>query len=109
MTSVATDLDELNRWMLAHRMQGFWTQQMGGPGSHIKPYVWKWTDVHAGLMKAAELVPAAESGAASPRTIGLRNPEPSVPGTIAVQVHMVMPGERTRAPLSPGNEARFVI
>jgi 1-hydroxy-2-naphthoate dioxygenase len=110
MNSVDTSLEELNQWMLAHHMHGYWMQEGGGPGTQFKPYLWKWADIAAGLTKAGALVPVGPSGLTEMRTIGLRNPEQrGVPGSISLSPQILMPGERTRAHHNLKNETRFVI
>lgn len=110
MNSADTSLEELNRWMLAHHMHGYWMQEGGGSGTQHKPYLWKWADIYAGLLKAGELVPVGPSGMTEMRTIGLRNPEGrGVPRTISLSPQILMPGERTRAHRNLKNETRFVI
>jgi len=110
MKNTDTSLEELNRWMLAHHMHGYWMQEGGGAGSQIKPYLWKWTDIYSGLLKAGDLVPVGPSGMTEMRTIGLRDPEGrSVPRTISLSPQILMPGERTRAHRNLKNETRFVI
>jgi len=105
-----TSLEELNRWMLVHHMQGFWTQEIGRTGPQIKPYLWKSADIQSGLLKAGDLVPLGPPGLTEMRTIGLRNPEQrGVPTTISLNPQILMPGERTRAHRGLKNEARFVI
>ena len=110
MNSADTSLADLNRWMLAHHMHGYWMQEGGGSGTQLKPYLWKWADISSGLLKAGELVPVGPSGMTEMRTIGLRDPEGrSVPRTISLSPQILMPGERTRAHRNLKNETRFVI
>lgn len=72
MNSADTSLKELNRWMLAHHMHGYWMHESG---TQHKPYLWKWADIYAGLLKAGELVPVGPSGMTEMRTIGLGRTE----------------------------------
>jgi gentisate 1,2-dioxygenase len=110
MNRADTSLDELNQWMLAHHMHGYWMQAGGGAGTQPRPYLWKWADIAAGLAKAGDLVPVGPSGLTEMRTIGLKNPEQrGVPGTISLSPQILMPGERTRAHHNLKNETRFVI
>lgn len=110
MNSADTSLKELNRWMLAHHMHGYWMQEGGGSGTQHKPYLWQWTDIYAWLLKAGELVPVGPSGMTEMRTIGLRNPEGrGVPRTISLSPQILIPGDRTRAHRNLNNETRFVI
>ena len=110
MNSADESLEELNQWMVAHHMHGYWMQEGGGAGSQIKPYLWKWADISAGLLKAGDLVPVGPSGLTEMRTIGLRNPsQRSIPTTISLSPQILMPGERTRAHRNLKNETRFEI
>jgi 1-hydroxy-2-naphthoate dioxygenase len=110
MNRANTRLEELNQWMRAHQMHGYWMQEGGGTGTQVKPYLWKWADMYQGLVQAGTLVPVGPSGLTEMRTIGLVNPEQrGVPGSISLSPQILMPGERTRAHRNLKNETRFVI
>jgi 1-hydroxy-2-naphthoate dioxygenase len=110
MSRADTSLDELNEWMVAHHMHGYWMQQGGGGGTQVAPFLWKWAEIAAGLGKAGELVPVGPSGLTEMRTVGLKNPgQRGVPGSISLSPQILMPGERTRAHHNLKNETRFVI
>ena len=110
MNSTDTSLEGLNEWMLGHPLHGYWMQEGGGTGTQVKPYLWRWADIYAGLMKAGELVPVGPSGLTEMRTIGLRNPEArGAASSISLSPQILMPGERTRAHRNLKNETRFVI
>lgn len=110
MSSAVASLEELNLWMQAHHMHGYWMQEGGGFGVQPGPHLWKWADIYPGLLKAGALVPVGPSGLTEMRTIGLNNPEQhGVPRTISLSPQILMPGERTRAHRNLKNETRFVI
>jgi gentisate 1,2-dioxygenase len=110
MSGADTSLEDLSQWMRAHHLHGYWMQDGGGPGPQRGPHLWKWADVHAGLVKAGGLVPVGPSGLTEMRTIGLRNPtDPGTARTISLSPQILMPGERTRAHRNLKNETRFVI
>ena len=110
MNPTDASLHELNRWMLAHHMRGYWMQEGGGPGVQSKPFIWKWADIYTGLLKAGELVPAGSPAIAEPRTLSLRNPgQGGVPSAVSLSPQILMPGEGTPARRALKNEARFVV
>jgi gentisate 1,2-dioxygenase len=110
MSHEEASLDELNTWMQAHHLHGFWTQTGGGPGRQPNPFLWKWADILPGLTRAGDLVPIGPSGLVEMRTVGLRNPSAAgLPGSISLSPQILMPGERTRAHHNLKNETRFVL
>ena len=110
MTGTDASIEELNQWMLAHHMHGYWMQQGGASSSQRKPQHWKWANICGALMKAGDLVPMGPSGLTEVRTIDLRHPsERSAPRTISLSPQILLPGERGRAHHSVTNETRFVV
>lgn len=86
------DLERLNARPL-------WTQRAAPPEPRSKalPYVWRWRDLRAQALRAAELVGTHE---AERRVLVLGNP--AAPGmwatnTLAANIQVVMPGEIARA------------
>lgn len=110
MSSADTSLEELNLWMQAHHMRGFWVQGGAGFGPPRTPHLWKWADFSAGVLKAGELVPAGQSGRSEARGIGLLNPnERGIPKVVSLSPQILRPGERTPAHRDLNNETCFVI
>jgi gentisate 1,2-dioxygenase len=74
----------------------------------FKPFLWKWADIHAALVKSTEVVPMHETGR---RTIQMRNP--SLGGRMSNSIHMsvqcVMPGEVAEAHRHTAAAIRFVV
>ena len=97
------DLDELNAWMRAHHMHGFWFQGGGGTGVQVKPHIWKWESTRADLAKLAER-------SETPRMLRLENPEQrGVPGTVGVSLQLLMPSERASAERGLANQTWLVV
>jgi gentisate 1,2-dioxygenase len=102
--SIST-VDELNSWLAERHLNGHWNQDGGSPS--MKPYLWKWADIYAGLMKATEVVPMEQ---AVRRTIQLRNPSlgDRMTNTIHMSIQCVMPGEVAPAHRHNAAAVRFV-
>ena len=62
-------IDELDRWLAERNLSGFWSQQHGG--TPMKPYLWKWVDIHEGIKRAIDVVPMDQTGR---RVVQMRNP-----------------------------------
>lgn len=106
ISSVST-MDELDEWLRERNLGGHWQGAMT-PREEFKPWVWKWDDIYAGLMKATEIIPMEETGR---RTIQLRAPSLGnrMSNTIHMSVQCVMPGEIARAHRHNAAAVRFVI
>src|SRR5687767_2542958 len=89
-----TTAQELDAWLAERHMQGHWTPMAAGP--ELKPYLWRWEDIYAGLMKATDVVPMADT---TRRTIQLKNPSLThwMTNTIHISVQAVLPGEVAEA------------
>jgi 1-hydroxy-2-naphthoate dioxygenase len=113
MAEEVNSLEELNKWLLAHHLHGYWMRGEGGEGglgATFKPHLWKWADIYPGLCKAGELVPVGPQGMTEMRIVGLNNPrETGVARTISLGPQILMPGERTRAHRNLKNETRLVV
>lgn len=99
-------LDDLNQWLAARHMTGFWNSPRAS--DEVKPHLWKWDEISRGLLGAAELVPMEM---VAMRTIQLHNPGLGVgmTRTLHFSVQCLMPGERTKAHRNLVNESRFVL
>lgn len=105
ISSVA-DVATLNEWMGEHNLQGYWARDERH--SVLQPYMWKWADVGAAVMKAAEVVPVEQ---AFRRNISLRNPR-NAPGTmtnVILGIQCVLPGEAAPSHRHSAAAIRFVI
>lgn len=109
-------LEELDRELREKQMGGFWSANIPGfeqemePKGAALPYLWKWSDIVDGLIKAKELVSLEKS---ERRTIRLLNP--GVPGTIGatptihMSIQLVAPGEIAQAHRHTLTAIRFVV
>jgi gentisate 1,2-dioxygenase len=110
------NLDDLNRELKEKHMAGFWSANITGfdqnmePTTIVQPYLWKWADIYAGLMRAGDLVSLEQS---ERRTIRLINP--GVPGTtgatttIHMSIQLIKPGEIAKAHRHTLTAIRFVV
>ncbi len=103
--NVAT-AQELDDWLAERHMQGHWKHLARGP--ELKPYLWRWTDIYAGLMKATEVVSMRDT---LRRTIQLKNPGLGhwMTNTIHLSVQCVLPGEVATAHRHNAAAIRFVV
>jgi 1-hydroxy-2-naphthoate dioxygenase len=101
------DIKQLDSWLAERNLGGHW-QGLAGDRLDFKPFLWKWTDIYAALMKATEVVPMHETGR---RTIQLRNPTLGgrMSNTIHMSVQAVLPGEVAEAHRHNAAAIRFVI
>ena len=97
---------EHTRELAERHMQGHWKHMARVP--EAKPYLWRWEDIHAGLMKATEVVPMSDTPR---RTIQLKNPSlgDRMTNTIHISVQCVMPGEIATAHRHNAAAIRFVV
>jgi gentisate 1,2-dioxygenase len=97
----------LDAWLAERNLGGHWNG-LAGERQEFKPFLWKWADIYAGLMKACELVPMDETGR---RTIQLRNPHLAgrMSNTIHMSVQCVMPGEVAEAHRHTAAAVRYVV
>jgi gentisate 1,2-dioxygenase len=105
-TEPIADAAALDSWLDQRHMQGHWKHMARGP--EAKPYLWRWEDIYAGLMKATELVPMSDTPR---RTIQLKNPSlgDRMTNTIHISVQCVMPGEVATAHRHNAAAIRFVV
>jgi gentisate 1,2-dioxygenase len=97
-------LEDLDRELAAKNLGGFWSGNITGfeenidPKSTVLPYLWKWSDIYDGLMKALDVVSLEMS---ERRTVDLVNPGLPETGfatpTIHISVQVVRPGEVAKA------------
>jgi 1-hydroxy-2-naphthoate dioxygenase len=101
------EVDDLNTWLLERNLSAHWLHD-GRVQEDFKPFLWKWDDIQAGLMKATELVPMDMTGR---RTIQLRNPglRGRMSNTIHMSIQCVMPGEVAEAHRHTAAAIRYVI
>ena len=58
--SAVSDIPALDAWLKEHSLNGHWNHE--GEREDFQAALWKWDDIHSGLMKAAELVPMDATG-----------------------------------------------
>lgn len=100
------DLTEFNEWLEARHLSGYWMSRQQEPA--LRPYLWKWAELHRGLMTAGELV--------SMQTVNMRTVSPSNPTlgvgiskTLSCSLQSLLPGERTKLHRALQGETRFVL
>lgn len=109
-------VEDLDRELAAKNLAGFWSGNITGfdeniePKSRVLPYLWKWSDIYDGLMKAREVVSLEMS---ERRTVRLVNPGLPETGfatqTIHISVQLVRPGEVAKAHRHTLTAIRFVV
>ena len=99
-------IEELNDWLHEHNLSGLWTGPAGS--DQPTPFLWKWTDIHRGLMAATELVPLDTGGR---RTINVRHPlfPDRMSNTVHMSIQCVLPGETATTHRHNPAAVRFVI
>jgi|SRR5579871_1016026 len=99
-------LAELDQWLAERNLNGHWNHDR--ENVPFTPYVWKWADIHEGLMAAAEVVPMDATGR---RTVQMRIPGMGggMSNTIHMSVQCVLPGEIAKAHRHNAAAIRFVI
>lgn len=99
-------LSDLDQWLAERNMNGHWSRDTNT--TQIKPYLWKWADIHEGFKWACTLIPMDKAGR---RTVQLKNP--SLKGgttpTIGVAIQAILPGEIAQAHRHTQGAIRFVI
>jgi len=102
-----TEVPQLNAWLKERNLGAHWDHS-DREHADFRPFLWKWSDIHAGLMKSTEIVPMEMTGR---RTVQLRNP--GLPGRMSNTIHMsiqcVMPGEVAEAHRHTAAAIRYVI
>jgi gentisate 1,2-dioxygenase len=77
MTTQNANLEDLDRRLGEKWISGIWRipagARPGDPKTKVQPHLWKWADVHEGLVQARDQV-QIESGTAERRTLRLVNP-----------------------------------
>jgi 1-hydroxy-2-naphthoate dioxygenase len=102
----ALDIAELDRWLDERNLNGHWKGM--GERAEFRPYLWRWSDIHEGLMIACDAVPMDATGR---RTIQCRNPSlgDRMSNSIHMSVQCVLPGEVAKAHRHTAAATRFVI
>jgi gentisate 1,2-dioxygenase len=110
MNEADSDLDGLNRWMVAHHLHGYWMQAGGGPGVQAQPHLWKGPELVAALAKAGELVSTLNPIGSEMPALRLSNPEQrGVPSTVSVSFQILVPGAVTPTRPARANQAYLVL
>ncbi len=105
-------LEEFQRRLAESSLAGHWESRDQIP--KLKPFVWRWKDIHSALMESGELVSmGGAEDANNRRTIQLINPAltgiKTLSRTLHVSVQMVKPGETAEAHRHAFNAMRFVV
>ena len=97
---------DLDRWLAERHLNGHWNHD--GERQEFTPYIWKWADIHEGLMEATRVVPMDETGR---RTIQMRHPNlgDRMSNSIHMSVQCVLPGEIAKAHRHNAAAIRYVI
>ncbi len=117
MLSTPRSVDEVNQFLagLAQFHVGpLWKvleqQLTPQPTSHVRPHLWRWKEVRPQLLRAGELVSAAE---AERRVLMLLNPglegQAATTHTLYSGIQLILPGEVARTHRHTPNALRFVI
>jgi gentisate 1,2-dioxygenase len=111
--AAASSLADLEQFLADRYLSGSWMRRNPANKRLARPEprtgyvggVWKWADIHRGLIESGDLVPVGPSGLAEMRSIrGTGAPRTA----IDMNAQILMPGERTRAHKNMKNETRLV-
>lgn len=107
IADVAT-VSDLNAWLRERNIQGYWDRDDGFGPPQFKPFLWKWSDIYPGMMKATEVVSMEDTFR---RNMGLRNPSlgPRGGSNIVLGLQCVLPGEFAKAHKHSAAAIRFVV
>ncbi len=110
----ADSIELLDRDLAAKNIGGYWLlgpeNYSPYPATSVQPYLWKWSDIHAMLMRAGKVVSLEHS---ERRTLRLLNPglkdRRFTSHTLQLSIQYVKPGEHARAHRHTMAALRFVI
>ncbi len=109
---MSDSLERLDQDLAARHLGGIWRLGLevnqASPATSVRPWHWPWADIHAGLLRAAELVSLEDS---ERRVVRLLNPADGVFTTHTMQASFsyVKPGEHARAHRHTPAAIRFVV
>ena len=104
-----TEIPALDSWLAERNLGGSWQRWTGRPPQvpafpSYPPFLWKWADIHYGLMMAGRLVSMDQTGElagrlAGRKNLGLTNPRmrPGTQPTLQLGAQILMPGEIAEA------------
>lgn len=97
---------ELDQWLAERNLSGFWNQPHAA--APMKPYHWRWADVHEGIKRAIDIISMDQTGR---RVVQPRNPSLNLgmSHTIHLSVQAVVPGEVAKAHRHVAAAIRYVI
>jgi len=100
------DVESFDRWLAERSLSGLWGRERT---PEFKPWLWKWTDIYEGLVKAGEVigldfVNRRDLNLVNPTT-GLKRPSRTVSGTL----QYLMPGDVAQAHRHSAATARWVV
>ena len=113
MKTEPEDIDELDLFLREKQMAGLWhvkeEERPLHPKTRVRPYLWKWPDVHHGLLQARDRI-GVKSGSVERRVIYLVNPGMSdTSHTIHVAFQLIQPGEVAPAHRHTMAAIRFIL
>jgi gentisate 1,2-dioxygenase len=113
--AVSSDIDsrrnELEARLKDASLRGAWQREAKEKEEDVKPWLWRWRDIHSNLIEAGELIPIDD--VMRMRTIRLVNPsQPVAVGTaktFGVTIQHLNPGEITESHRHTSASLYFVI
>ena len=103
--------DELNARIKKASLRGAWQREPKEKKEDVKPWLWRWREIHSNLIEAGELIPIDD--VVRMRTIRLVNPSlPVAVGTaktFGVTIQHLNPGEITESHRHTSASLYFVI
>ncbi len=106
-----TRRDQLNAKVRNASLKGAWQREPKKEKQDVKPWLWRWRDIHSNLLQAGELIPIDD--VMRMRTIRLVNPsQPVAAGTaktFGVTIQHLNPGEITESHRHTSASLYFVI
>jgi 1-hydroxy-2-naphthoate dioxygenase len=104
-TGAPEDLSSLARWLREHNLQADWEAAPRGD-EHLKPHLWRWSEVYPAMLKAAELVPMSMTEMRTVHGLGTGRGQQE---SISLGTQILLPGEKTRAHRNLKSESRFML
>lgn len=96
----------------ALRPHWLYENETAEPRADVRPWLWRWENLRATLLKAGEIVPVGEGGA-DRRSLGMKNPSlrdgRGATRTLASAVQLVYPGEEAPSHRHTNAALRFII
>jgi gentisate 1,2-dioxygenase len=105
--SEVKDIEAFDQWLAGHNVKGIWDRD--GDSTEFEPWLWKWEELYAALVKAADFF---EVGFGGRRNINLINPgvgrrRPS--HTMSGSLQYLMPGDTAQSHRHMATTCRWVV